>query len=356
MNLLAGGPLLAMEQSNTLQPTCSAGRAVSRAAASDAIAHDRSGVIPISVQTLIPDSVPGVSLYLPSSTAHDDYRLYRGADFPVTADDIRKLKERGITRLYVACDEHTRYQEYLRKNLDRFLAMESVPVVQRAGMLNEVVRDVLGETFRTGELDRQIHQLKELGASTVTLICRDDVVLHQLRSVLYHDYHTFTHSANVAMYSAMLARALGISDREELSAIAVGGLLHDAGKLQVPAAILTKPAELTEKEVSIVREHPRLGFRMLCQRPDLSFGQLMMIYQHHEKVDGSGYPVRAVASELHPWGKICAVADVFEALTSNRPYRLGLSFGKATEIMQLRPGTAFDGEMLSCWIGLINRT
>jgi HD-GYP domain-containing protein (c-di-GMP phosphodiesterase class II) len=174
--------------------------------------------------------------------------------------------------------------------------------------------------------------------------------------VLYHDYHTFTHSANVAMYCAMLARALGISDRDELNAIAVGALLHDAGKLQIPASILTKPAELTEAEVAIVREHPRLGFRMLCQRPDLSFGQLMMIYQHHEKIDGSGYPVHAVGSELHDWGKMCAVTDVFEALTSNRPYRLGLSFAKAAEIMQHHPGTAFDGEMLSCWIGLISRT
>jgi len=346
-----------MEHSSTLHLTRPPGRPASKdAAVSEGSEHDRSRVIPISVLTLIPDSVPGVSLYLPSASAHEDYRLYRGPDFPVTADDIRNLKERGTTRLYVACDEHTRYQEYLRSNLDQFLAMESVPVVQRAGMLNEVVRDVLGETFRTGDLDRQMHHLTELGASTVTLICRDDVVLHQMRNVLYHDYHTFTHSANVAMYGAMLARALGISNRDELKAIAVGALLHDAGKLQIPAALLTKPAELTEKEVATVREHPRLGFQMLCQRPDLSFGQLMMIYQHHEKIDGSGYPVRAVGSELHEWGRICAVADVFEALTSNRPYRLGMSFGKATEIMQLHPGTAFDEDMLSCWIGLISRT
>src|SRR5205814_137178 len=141
----------------------------------------------------------------------------------------------------------------------------------------------------------------------------------------------------------------------ELSAIAAGGLLHDAGKLDIPSEILTKPGKLTDAEFTIVRRHPTLGFRKLCHRKDLSLGQMMMIYQHHEHVDGGGYPVRSVLRELHEWGRICAVADVFEALTSNRPYRAGFSFPTACGIMQEQSGTSFDKDFLKCWMQLVSK-
>jgi HD-GYP domain-containing protein (c-di-GMP phosphodiesterase class II) len=104
-----------------------------------------------------------------------------------------------------------------------------------------------------------------------------------------------------------------------------------------------------------MRRHPTLGFRKLCHRRDLSLGQLMMIYQHHEHMDGHGYPVHAVAGELHEWGRICAVADVFEALTSNRPYRAGLSYRTACDIMQNQAGTTFDREYLKCWMQIVEK-
>src|SRR5262245_36581656 len=113
-----------MEQSSTLPLSRSGDRSAAKSGSRSESDHDQSRVIPISVLTLIPDSIPGVSLYLPPAAPHENYRLYRGPDYPVTAEDIRNLKDRGATRLYVACDEHTRYQEYLRRNLDQFLVME----------------------------------------------------------------------------------------------------------------------------------------------------------------------------------------------------------------------------------------
>jgi hypothetical protein len=311
-------------------------------------------VIAVSVATLLPETVPGVALYMRVG-ADESFRLYRGPEYPITAADLDNLRLRGISKLYVSGDEHRKYQDYLRHNLDHMLDDESVPAVLRVGCLNEVVRDVLGDVFRRGDLDSRMDQIKDLGEKTVRAICRDDVVLAELRGVLYHDYHTFTHSANVAFYCVMLARSLGISDSAELSAIAAGGLLHDAGKLDIPSDILTKPGKLTDAEFTIVRKHPTLGFRKLCHRKDLSLGQMMMIYQHHEHVDGGGYPVRSVARELHEWGRICAVADVFEALTSNRPYRSGFSFPTACGIMQDQSGTSFDKDFLKCWMQLVSK-
>jgi HD-GYP domain-containing protein (c-di-GMP phosphodiesterase class II) len=312
-------------------------------------------VIPISVATLVPETVPGVALYLGGGTGKP-FRLYRGPEHPVTAADLETLRSRGVSRLYVASDEHRKYQDYLRQILDDVLDDETIPPAKRVGCLNEVIRDVLGDVFRRGDLDARVDQVKALGEKTVRAICRDDIVLAGLRGVLYHDYHTFTHSANVAFYCVMLARSLGINDHDELSAIATGGLLHDAGKLDIPPGILTKPGRLDDDEIKIMRRHPTSGFRRLGLRDDLSRGQLMMVYQHHEHVDGGGYPVRSVADEIHEWGQICAVADVFEALTSNRPYRAGMSFAAALKIMLDQAGTSFSRDYLKCWMQLVTKT
>lgn len=313
---------------------------------------DIPAAIPVSVAVLFPETVPGVALYLGDEES-DTYRLYRGGHLPITTADLENLRGRGITRLYVASDEYAEYQKYLRENLESMLGDESVPPVRRAGCLNEVVRDVLGDVFRRGNLENRLYEINELGKKVVRTVCRDDIVFSELRAVLYHDYHTFTHSANVAVYSVLLSQEIGIRDRAELTAIAVGGLLHDAGKLDIPTSILTKPGRLDEREMTVMRTHPTLGFRKLCHRADLSRGQLMMIYQHHEHVDGTGYPVRCAARELHDWGRVCAITDVFEALTSHRPYRPALNVDTACRVMQERSGAAFDEELLKCWLRIL---
>ena len=92
---------------------------------------------------------------------------------------------------------------------------------------------------------------------------------------------------------------------------------------------------------------------MLIERDDLSFGQLMMTYQHHERMDGSGYPVGCLGDEIHPWAKLCAIVDVYEALTSNRPYRSPMTPKTALTLLDKGEGTEFDPEMLKCWRQLI---
>ena len=317
-------------------------------------AATNESVIPVSVATLIPETIMAVSLYICDSTG-ESFRLYRSPEHPVTAADINNLRSNGVSNLYVAGDDYIKYQSYLRQNLDQMLDDESAPPERRVGCLTEVVRDILADVFRRGNLENCIGQLKDLGDKTVRAVSRDGIVFRELRNVLYHDYHTFTHSANVAMYCVLLAKELGIKDREELSEIATGGLLHDAGKLDIPPGILTKAGRLDEKEMEIVRRHPTLGFRKLCHRPDLSLRQLLMIYQHHEQIDGGGYPVGHVGSEIHEWGRLCTVADVFEALTSHRPYRAGFPFEKACEMMISKSGTTFDEEYLKCWMHFVSR-
>lgn len=304
--------------------------------------------IPVSAATLIPEAIHGLSLYLPGDVG-DEMQLYRSPDVPLTEADLKNLISRGHTRLFVRADEHADYQQYLRDSLQTILVDESLPVPHQFGALDGVARDVLAHSFAAGKTDQTVDTSRDLAQKTVELICRKDVTETDLMGIMRHDYYTFTHSANVSYYCVMLANALQICDSDGLVDIAAAALLHDVGKLEIPDTILCKPGRLSDAEFAAIRRHPTTGFRMLCHRKDLSYAQMMMVYQHHERLDGKGYPVGVIAEEIHDWARVCTVADVFEALTSNRPYRAGMSRERAFEIMDRDRGLAFDEDILECW-------
>ncbi len=313
---------------------------------------NRRDFIGVSLALILPSQVRGIALYL-SDPGSDNLYLYRGAEFPIGSDDLENLAKSGHAKLYVHCNDHGKFQKFLRENLDENLTDESLSVTQRYSMLNMVMHDILSDVFKEKDIDAAISQADALGKKTVDLLDREEVVTSQLFGILRHDYHTFAHSTNVACYCVMLAKRLGITGREDLDRIATGALLHDLGKLGVPEAILTKPGKLDDRELSVIQRHPTIGFRNLCERDDMNYGQLMMVYQHHERLDGGGYPVRVGADEIHPWAKICTVADIFEALTANRPYRAGSTASEAFAIMQRQLDTAIDRSIFECWTTII---
>lgn len=302
----------------------------------------------VSLATLVPGKEFKVRLYIDEGNSLN-FRLYKSEDVVFEEKDRSRLLEMGKRILWISKDDHEAYQEYLRENLETSLADESLPVLNRAASLGEVVRDVMSSTFKKGDTDQIVEQTSKLADNCVTMLSRDDLCASELVGFLHHDYQTFTHSTNVSFYAVMLAKALGISDEEELRQIAIGGFVHDLGKLEITETILTKPGRLTDEEFDIIRSHPGDGFRKLCKRDDMSYGQLMMTYQHHERLDGKGYPVGCVEEDLHFWAKICSVVDVYEALTSNRPYRRAIPRKEVIRMMKREVGTAFDKEILRCW-------
>ncbi|MEM9585898.1 MAG: HD-GYP domain-containing protein [Planctomycetota bacterium] len=305
--------------------------------------------IPISVSTLVPTDSIGLDLYQVDEESSRKV-LFRGSDYPHPSD-IERLKGRGVSRLYIEKSARDRYQEYLR-DLASTDDAGDIPIAARTGAMTEVVRDVLENSFTSGETGQIVESAQEMGAMTAGILSDDDFSAGDMFRVLHHDYATFTHSANVAFYAGLLASEMGFTE-DEVAKVTVGGLLHDVGKLAVDDRILCKPGKLDDEEFRRIRMHPLTGFRQLVQRDDLCEGQLLMAYQHHERMDGKGYPVGLVAEEIHDWGRLCAVVDVFEALTSQRPYRQPMPRAKALELMHRDNGTAFDPEMLACWTSII---
>lgn len=305
----------------------------------------------ISLATLQPTEAVVWDLYiLPQES--DQQILYRARGYPLEAADLERLQKSGVSKLYIPREARAEYQEYLRSNLEPWLENSGVPPVQRMETLNQVIRGVLHDAFRQQDTEKVVHHSNDFGRHTAAFLEAEPIRFDDLVKVLQHDYTTFTHSANVCYYSVLLAKACGV-EGAQLAEFATGALLHDLGKLDINEGLLTKENRLSEAERREIQKHPTLGFRRLCRQPGLTAEQLMMVYQHHERLDGGGYPVGLCGDEIHPWAKLCSVVDVFDALTSDRPYRVALSHEVAIQALERDVNTAFDAEMLSCWKRLI---
>jgi HD-GYP domain-containing protein (c-di-GMP phosphodiesterase class II) len=275
--------------------------------------------------------------------------LYRSARIPLTPDDLELLRQRGQTALYVSAAEFAALEQVLRASLEALLDDDSIPAENRFAVLQSAMAVEMDSAFRLANCDRFV-ALSHQVAEQITTLCSDDALVpRKLFDMVRHDFYTFTHLTNVAGFAVLLARHLGISDRAEQQKVAVGGLLHDVGKRFIPPEVLCKTAKLTEDEWHLIKSHPVRGYEDLCDRPDLQEEQLMMVYQHHERLDGTGYPVGLTGGDIHPWARMLAVCDVFDALTSQRPYRKPASWSEAFVFLESRVDAHFDAEMVKCW-------
>ncbi|MBE5861651.1 MAG: HD-GYP domain-containing protein [Lachnospiraceae bacterium] len=166
------------------------------------------------------------------------------------------------------------------------------------------------------------------------------------------DEYTRGHSVRVAKYSRMLAEKLGLS-AEECENVYYMALLHDIGKIGVPNAIINSPTRLTDEEYAVIKTHPGVGFDILAEiksRPDLSIGARW----HHERYDGKGYPDRKAGEEIPYFARIIAVADTYDAMTSNRSYRKYMAQDAVRAEIEKNSGTQFDPKVAKCMLEIID--
>ncbi|HKR13658.1 MAG TPA: HD domain-containing phosphohydrolase [Pyrinomonadaceae bacterium] len=191
---------------------------------------------------------------------------------------------------------------------------------------------------RTIELDRALNSLEAAYRST----------LKALTSALEtRDSETHGHSERVVSYSLRLGREYGLSS-EEMKSLEFGSLLHDIGKIGVPDAILRKPAKLTEEEWERMREHPLHGQQILRGIEFLQ-GAARVVAQHHEKWDGTGYPIGLSGEDIDVCARIFAVADAFDAITSDRVYRRGKTYEAAAQELDDWAGRQFDPKVVEAF-------
>lgn len=166
------------------------------------------------------------------------------------------------------------------------------------------------------------------------------------------DPYTAGHQSRVAELAHAMAVRVGLSG-ERLEGLRVAGMLHDIGKIHIPAEILAKPTRLTDLEMGIMRTHSQVGYDIL-KEIEFPWPVAQIVLQHHERLDGSGYPEGLSGESILPEARILAVADVVEAMSSHRPYRASLGLGPALAEIAAGRGTRYDRNMVDVCVSLFH--
>ncbi|MGN0599986.1 MAG: HD-GYP domain-containing protein [Oscillospiraceae bacterium] len=200
-----------------------------------------------------------------------------------------------------------------------------------------------------GVSKKDVEEISETTQKLINSLSSNKDILVNIADIKMYDDYTFHHSLSVAIMAIAIGLELGFNNFM-LNELGTAGLMHDIGKVSVPVEIITKPSRLTPEEFDIVKMHPVYAAQHLKEKNIVSDNIYKGIIQHHEKIDGSGYPFHLKGKEIHPYARILAVADVYDALTSNRPYRVPNPPNEAIEYIMAGMGTQFDENILRAFL------
>ncbi len=240
---------------------------------------------------------------------------------------------------------------------DYFLLLGEYKKVEEVRLVKEMAVDHLQKVFESANAQELTQQLKH--SPQVVQQMGDalaDKSIEELKIMIgqlsFHDFYTFDHSINVCLYSLCFYRMIyPKASKEKLMTMGVGALLHDIGKLKVATGIINKPGSLSDEEFASIQKHPEEGVQMispLIKQLDQKINWqevLKVISQHHENIDGTGYPAKIQGEDIHHMAKVCAFADIFDALTTKRSYNEVVSFEKALEILASLQNKKLDKKM-----------
>lgn len=276
---------------------------------------------------LIDDIQPG--MILAEDIYSENYILLIAKHTVIDRYTIVRLKEIGIVFVSVEEDD------------TKVKKVESVYDEERRNFIQTYENSLLTVREFMNQVRNQnfeVDKIKATSEDLMKVVLKNYSVIGRLYLVKDKDDYTYTHCVNVAILSAMIGEWLGLPQADIVD-LACAGLLHDMGKTKIDDSILNKPGKLTDEEYEIMQGHALEGFSLLCEIPDLRGGVVLAALGHHERYDGRGYPLGLRGKEAHLFARIVAVADIYDAMTSNRIYRKKVSpFTVAKQIADDRFG------------------
>lgn len=262
---------------------------------------------------------------------------------------IEYLHTRGVNGVYIREGEEDPEeeiiplytQEVIEKNRveDRAKVKLSESVRQRVG---EGVQYLYSNTSESGFAEATENITNEL----MQAIFENDAVAVDVGMLKVSDEYTFKHSVDVATMAMIIGKKYGLK-KEQVREIGIAGLLHDVGKSKIPNEILNKPARLDDNEFALMKQHSLFGFQILKEKHQFSDAIMKGVLQHHEKINGDGYPLGVADAMIHTYAKIIAVADIYDALVTERPYKSAFTKRDAVEMIMAMTRELDMGAMTS---------
>lgn len=270
---------------------------------------------------------------------------------------IDALKKMGMGGIYIregeedeepkAPDVPQKLPEAVQKKYDKIKVEDPAKVKISESVRNRVAQGIqyLYQDTQSADFTNASRSITD---DLMKAISDNDAVAVDISALKVSDEYTFKHSVDVATMSMIIARKYGL-DNKQVYEIGISGLLHDIGKSKIPNEILNKAGKLTDEEFEMMKQHSVFGFQILQEKKDLSNEVKMGVLQHHEKMNGRGYPLKADGEKISLFPRIISVADIYDALVTERPYKKPFSPRDAVEMI-MSMTEELDIDIMRCFM------
>lgn len=299
-----------------------------------------------------------------------DHNFFRRRFMLKSEGDLKKIHESGTIELYIDTDKgldavgptEQEVQEEIREKLQEVAEQshgeseqtshrQELEVAKKIqGEATKVITNILSD-IRLGK-QIEVERVSPVVGQITESILRNQGTLVSLCRIKERDTYTFQHSVSVCTLLVTFCRYMGLG-RDVIQEAGMGGMLHDIGKMRVPDNILNKPGKLTDAEFAIMKGHVTLGVDILKQTPGVATTVMQIAGEHHERFDGSGYPDKQKAQAISQLGRMAAIVDVYDAITSNRCYHTGMEPSVALQKLFEWSGHHLDEELVQHFIQAI---
>lgn len=250
--------------------------------------------------------------------------------------------------------DYDKMREYRVQNITELLQNGDLTSDERAELLHESVSDQMYKMFEKCVDKDSIQSAKKHVELMVREIISNRMCTEALLRLTSHDFTTHSHSVNVSIYAIALGKELGLTEEQTIQ-LGTGALLHDLGKTKISSKIINKPGKLTVEEFREIKRHPELGYEILKEMGESDEVILSIVKDHHEKLDGSGYGVGLTEELIRLEIQVVTIADIFDALTTNRSYKDAASYFTSFKTMKVAMKGQLNMEYLDKLITMMGR-
>ncbi len=260
-----------------------------------------------------------------------------------------ELIRKNINKLFIPTRNLKNYFKYQENNLKSVITDKKKTSQEKSHVVYHVAKYLTQDLLSDPRSGSNIGRVANWVDNTVSYILHDLNAFSTLLKVTAHDYYTYTHSVNLAVLGLLFGKHIALNPHN-LNSLGIGMLLHDVGKIEIPLEILNKPGKLTEEEFELAKKHVEIGIRILEEKENIAEESRIIVSQHHENHNGTGYPNRIGGNDIHLFGNISRIIDVYDAITTNRPYRIAKKPFKALVEMKEKMPNCFDQELFKEFI------
>ncbi len=300
---------------------------------------ENPGFFKVRISSVVPEKPITFDLHL---KLNNQVIIYlRGGD-RLLKSKILQLEARDSGNFFLVKDEDRKlYKSYVH---DQMIS-DDLNVREKALLLKESSMTLVEELFEHPDVNKALDGARPVIKQFVEFMKAEPEAMGHLISLSGHDFYTYNHSLDVGIYSLGLAETMGFNGKE-LEEMGIAALLHDVGKRQISLDILCKKGGLSDAEWSQMKKHPQYGLVILNQNPNVSDAVKAACFEHHESWTGNGYPQQISGQEIHPFARIVAITDTYDAMTTQRSYNVPMTPHEAVTMMRDKLSGRYDPDML----------